>query len=116
MKNNCKEMLKNLKKELYPNKEKDFILKLFEKRRFEIDSQVIKNEKYKKYSKEIKEVYDRLENKYKDDLKIITSFEEYSDAIYSRESVCNKLLYKYGVMDGMRLIIDGMTEIKAKNI
>ena len=94
----------------------NMILRMFDARRCKIETSIMKSKDYKKYSKEIDKVYDELSEKYNNSYKIINSFEKYSDAIYSRECIYDKLLYKYGVMDGMKLIIDGVEKADMESI
>ena len=113
MQQNYETMLEQLKKEFNEMERENMILKMFDERRCEIESSIMRSKDYKEYSKEIDKVYDELSEEYDNSSKIINSLEKYSDAIYSRECICDKLLYKYGVMDGMRLVIDGLKKAES---
>lgn len=82
----------------------------------DIDSAIARHKDYKKSLRKIDKFFDNILEKYKDNRQIAFTFEDYSDAVYCSVYAYEKLLYKYGVMDGIRLVIDGLKDVDIENI
>jgi len=108
-------MLKQLKKELHAKDEGDFILELFEKRLEELQSYIMKDEEYNENSRKILKIRNEIEEKYSNN-EILNAFEKHSSLVYFSNYLYEKLMYKCGVMDGMRLVIDGLKKIDMESI
>ena len=94
----------------------NMILRMFEDHNCELYSSLSNSSEYKDNSNRISTIYREIEEKYKNHNEILHSFEEYSSAVYSSNYLCEKLMYKHGVMDGIKLVVEGMTKIDMKSI
>ena len=66
-------------------------------------------------TKKIQKKFLKFIKKYENSKEIIYLFEEYSSAVYCSNYLCEKIMYKHGIMDGMQLIIDGLEKVDAKS-
>ncbi len=86
----------------------DFIGTLFEQRAEDMHTSVTKSEKYKNQLKKVHSVNDKILSKYENAKEIIEDFEESQDVHGELGELIEKEMYKYGLYDGMKLMIEGM--------
>lgn len=100
----------HLKKNIHIEKESidDFIGTLFEQRAEDMHTSVTKSEKYKCQLKKVHSVNDKILSKYENAKDIIEDFEESQDVHGELGEIIEKEMYKYGLYDGMQLILKGL--------
>lgn len=103
-----KQVLSILGKNLHIKENSNFIDTLFEERAERFHIAITKDNKYKIDSKKIRKLQDEIFEKYDNADDIIKSMEEYEDASGNMGRLIEKQMYKHGVYDGMRLIVDGL--------
>ena len=86
----------------------DFIGDLFNQRAEKIHSAISTNKEYKQKLKNLHSLDEEIIAKYENGLEIISTIEEFNDSYSEMSSVIEKQMYKYGLYDGMKLIIEGM--------
>jgi len=100
--------LDKLEKELHIKSNNDFIGDLFEERAEEFHMAIIKNSDYKKLANDISKINDKIMAKYENAWEIINEIEEYVGATYKMQDLIEKQMYKFGIYDGMKLILEGI--------
>ena len=115
MKHDYSNILDMLKKEFNEVQSENMILTMYDKRSLDLYSSLSTSEEYEKNSNKISEIYEKIKKKYENSKEIIYLFEEYSSAVYCSNYLCEKIMYKHGIMDGMQLIIDGLEKVDAKS-
>lgn len=103
-----KQILSILGKDLHIKENSNFIDTLFEERAEKFHIAITKDDKYKIDSKKIRKLQDEIFAKYDHADDIIKSMEEYEDTSGNMGRLIEKQMYKHGVYDGMRLILDGL--------
>lgn len=103
-----KQVLSILGKDLHLKENGNFIDTLFEERAEKFHIAITKDDRYKVDSKKIKKLQDEIFSKYDNADDIIKSMEQYEDASGDMGHLIEKQMYKHGVHDGMRLILDGL--------
>lgn len=103
-------ILNELKKDLEMKNEEDYIGELFEDRAETIHGIIMNNKMYKEQREEIYKIEKEIQEKYKNHREIIQLIEKHENVIYDRSDMCEKLMYKYGVYEGMSLIINGINQ------
>lgn len=104
-------LIKTLERNLYINVKDNLIEELFYDRSEKFHEAITKNKKYKAYMKKINDIDKEIAEKFENRWEIINMIEKYTNATYEGEELCEKLMYKYGVLDGMLLIIQGTKHI-----
>ena len=107
-----KQVLSILGKDLHIKENSNFIDTLFEERAEKFHIAITKDDKYKTDSNKIRKLQNEIFAKYDNADDIIESMEEYEDASGNMGRLIEKQMYKHGIYDGMRLIIDGLHTIK----
>lgn len=69
------------------------------------------NPKNRNYTEEMNKLYKKMQQKCKGHNEIFDLLEKYIDIAIDRIELNNILMYKYGIYDGMTLIIDGTKQI-----
>lgn len=103
-----KQIIDSLEKELHTKKSNDFIGDIFEQRVEDIYAAMMNNKKYKKHMDKVNELNIEIQNKFADAWKMI---EKYEEIAYDRSVVGEKLMYKYGLLDGILFILEGTKKI-----
>ena len=93
-----KQILDKLENDLNIAPSKDFIGNLFDQRAEKIHTSISKNKEYKKQLKILHKLNDE----------IISLIEDFKDNYIDTTSLIEKQMYKYGLYDGMKLIIEGL--------
>ena len=106
-----KKIIQNLKKDLYITESDDFIGDLFEQRTEDIDSAIINNKEYAKYLKRNIEITNEMINKLGNSNEVKSLLEEYLHITSKSNDLCEKIMYKYGILDGMLLVLEGTKPI-----
>lgn len=104
-------ILQKLEKDLNIEKSEDFIGDLLELRANDIDKEISNDKDYKNYIKQISTIEEEIENKVESSFEIIKLIEKYEHIEYENCRRREKLMYKYGVYDGMKLIIEGLKDL-----
>ena len=103
-----KQVLSILGKDLHIKENSNFIETLFEERAEKFHIAITKDDRYKKEKLKMKTANNHIIAKYDNAMDIINSMEEYADANGEMSSLIEKQMYKHGLYDGMRLILDGL--------
>ena len=103
-----KQLLNLLGQNLNLKENKDFIETLFNQRAENFHISITKNKEYEKCRKNIRNVNDKIFAKYQNADDIISSIEEYESASGEMGSLIERQMYKYGLYDGLHLILDGL--------
>ena len=103
-----KQALSVLGEDLHLKENKDLIEILFRERAEKFHIAITKNNEYEKCRKNIRNVNDKIFAKYQNADDIISSIEEYEIASSEMGSLIERQMYKYGLYDGMRLILEGL--------
>ena len=111
MEKNYKQLIKILEKKLNLEDDENIIEELFEGRSRIIHSVFRINTEFKNYDEKIKKVDEEIRNKFVNNWEIIQELEKYEDASWESGYLCEKLMYKHGVLDGMKLILEGTKQI-----
>lgn len=101
------QILEKLENELHIEKNSDFIGELFDDRSDTIHSEITKHKEYKKYIDEINEIDEEIKEKFNNYWDIIKLIEKSRNVTYKNSELCEKLMYKYGIYDGMKSILEG---------
>lgn len=105
------QILEKLEDELHIEKNSDFIGELFDDRADTIHSEITKHKEYKKYIDQINEIDEEIKEKSNNYWDIIKVIEKSRNITYKNSDLCEKLMYKYGLYDGMKLILEGTRNI-----
>lgn len=103
-----KQLLDLLSKNLHIKENENFIDTLFEQRAEKFHTAITKDDKYKIDSVQMRELQNKIFAQYDNANDIINSMEEYEKIIVEMGSLIEKQMYKHGIYDGMRLILDGI--------
>lgn len=103
-----KQLSNLLGKNLNLKENQNFIDTLFNQRAENFHISITKNNEYEECRKNIRIVNDKILSKYQNADDIINSIEEYECASSEMGSVIERQMYKYGVYDGMQLILKGL--------
>ena len=106
-----KQIIRILEEKLPAKTSKDFIGDLFEQRAEDIYAIIVKNEEYRNSTKEIYELEDKMLEIIKNSDEVNKLVERHYDKVYERCYLSDKLMYKHGVLDGLRIIIEGTKPI-----
>lgn len=105
MNNEIIERLKEiLQRGLNTSKDEDLIEEIFNSRMEEFHKDIIKNKQYKEYMKTINKIDKEIKNKFNNYEDIINVIEKHNNATSELEYLCEKLMYKFGLLDGLLLI------------
>lgn len=105
MNNEIIERLKEiLQRGLNTSKDEDLIEEIFNSRMEEFHKDIIKNKQYKEYMKTINKIDKEIKNKFNNYEDIINVIEKHNNATCELEYLCEKLMYKFGLLDGLLLI------------
>lgn len=107
-------IVRGLEEELYVERNIDFIGELFEKRAETIHIAITKNEEYEEYLEGLKEINNEIREKFNNSKEIIRMIEMYENAERKGSRLYEKVMYKYGMHDGIKLILEGTKEINIK--
>ncbi len=107
-------ILETLEKNMNINKSEDFIGELFEQRAEDIHREITQDKKYKKQMKRVAYINENIINQYENAIDMIKVMEEYANVIDEIEDTIEKSMYKHGLYDGLKLIIEGMKKIDIK--
>jgi len=97
-------ILDKFESDLHITKNKDFIGTLFEQRDENIYTSISKSDKYKSQLEILNNINNKIINKFEKGRDIIEAIEEY----FQMRCLIEKEMYKYGLYDGMKFIIEGM--------
>lgn len=100
-----KQILKKFKEELDTDKNADFIEVLFQERSDTLRQAITKNHEYQNVINELNNADVKIENKFDNGKEIIFAIGEHEEKMCEAQSVSEKLMYQYGVVDGMRLMM-----------
>ena len=103
-----KQLLNLLSTSLNLKEKQDFIEILFRERAENFHIAITKNAEYEKCRNNIRTVNDKIFAKYQNVNDIINSIEEYESASSEMGSLIEQQMYKYGLYDGLHLILDGL--------
>lgn len=103
-----KQLLNLLGKNLNLKENQNFIDTLFNQRAENFHISITKNNEYEKCRKNIRILNDKILSKYQNADDIINSIEEYEYASSEMGSLIERQMYKYGVYDGIHLILDSL--------
>lgn len=105
------ELIGTLEKNLHISRNNNFIEDLFNDRSEKFHKAITQNKEYKEYMKKINNIDEEITEKFKNRWEIIHMIEKYTNATFECEELCEKLMYKYGVLDGLLLITQGTKQI-----
>ena len=109
------QIMSKLEEELSRKGEENLVDEIFDERTESLHIYIKGNVKYKKSTEKIRQIDDEIKMKYGDKYReIIQLIEKYEDAVVKDGTICEKLMYKHGVLDGMKLILDGTRQIDIK--
>lgn len=110
------QIFEKLEKELNIEKSVDFIGELLDERSEMIHLEISDKKEYKAHVSSVTEIEEEIGRKISNPIDIISLIEEHENEVYENYSKCEKLMYKYGLYDGMKLVIEGMKlfDIKEK--
>lgn len=108
-------LMEELEKKLHISKNDDLIDVLFNDRLEKFHEAITKNQKYKAYMKKVNNIDKEISKKFENRWEIINIIEKYTNATDEGAEICEKLMYKYGVLDGMLLILQGTKHISIEN-
>lgn len=100
-----KQILKKFKDELDIDKNADFIEVLFQERSDTLRQAITKNHEYQNVINELNNADFKIENKFDNGKEIIFAIGEHEEKMCEAQSISEKLMYQYGVVDGMRLMM-----------
>lgn len=104
-----------LEEELDRKGKGNFIDELFDVRAEALHIDIRGNLEYKKSTGKVKQIDNEIKMKYGNKYwEIIHLIEKYEEATTDDGVLCEKLMYKHGVLDGMKLILDGTKQIDIK--
>ncbi len=109
------QILEKLENDLHIEKNADFIAELFEDRADTIHFEITKHEEYKKYIDKMNVIDEEIKEKFSNYWDIMKVIEKSRNITYKNSDLCEKLMYKYGVYDGMKLILEGTKNINLKD-
>ena len=109
------QILEKLEDELHIEKNSDFIGELFDDRADTIHSEITKHKEYKKNIDKMNVIDEEIKEKFSNYWDIIKLIEKSRNITYKNSDLCEKLMYKYGVYDGMKLILEGTKNINLKD-
>lgn len=107
-------ILNKLEKDLSIEESIDFIGELFEERADTIHLEITKHKEYKKYIDQINEIDEQMKERFNNYWEIIEVIEKSRNITYKNSDLCEKLIYKYGIYDGMKLVLEGTKDINIK--
>ena len=105
-------IIKKLSKDIGAKQNADIIGKIFEERSENIQSEIRVNEQYNIHVRKIAKISKIIKTKFKNPMEIIQLCEQYANATSDSEYEYEKLMYKYGVLDGMNIILQGIKGTK----
>ncbi len=105
------QLIKALREDLEVESSNDYIGDLFEERAENIHTTIGSNSEYKKQTIKICDVEDEIKGKIYNYQEIIPLVEKHNSIMYKRNYLCEKLMYKQGVLDGILFIIEGAKKI-----
>lgn len=105
-------LIEILQEKLNTNKKQDLIEEVFNDRLEEFHKAIIQNKDYKEYMKKINKIDKEITGKFKNRWEIVEIIEKYNNATCELEYLCEKLMYKFGVLDGLLLITQSSESIK----
>lgn len=111
-----KEILNNIEKDFYKKTNKYSINQLFEDRAENIYSDIAEHEVYKQYINKAIEMENKVVEKLGNSEETMQLLEDINKFRCEYEYLSRKLIYKHGVSDGMRLVIEGTEQINIKKI
>lgn len=109
------QILEKLENDLHIEKNADFIGELFEDRADTIHFEITKHEEYKKYIDKINEIDEEIKGKFSNYWDIVKIIEKSRNITYKNSESCEKFMYKYGIYDGMKLLLEGTKNINLKD-
>ena len=104
-------ILNYLEKDFFNLEKNDVIGDLFDEKFDEIQQAVIDTDIYKSYREQINEIENLIYSKISNNSTLITLIEKYFEMIFEREKSVEKLIYKYGIYNGMTLILSGTEKV-----
>ena len=102
------QVLNILGKDLHIKKNCNFIDTLFDERAEKFHISITKNSRYKIDNKKIKILQDKIFAKYDNADDIISLMEEYENASDNMRYLIEKQMYKHGIYDGIKFVIEGL--------
>ena len=106
-----KHIISFLEENLDSQQRDDFIGKLFEQRAEELHMLIMNNKEYKQYANEISKLDEEIHNKFENSWEILNLIEKHENIAFKSSYICEKLMYKHGLLDGIQLILDGTKTI-----
>ena len=105
------ELVKRLSNDLETKPSVDFIGDVFEERSEEMHSMISSNNEYKKRTRKICKIEDEIKEKFNNAWEILEVIEKHYKEVYARNYLCEKIMYKQGLLDGILFIIEGTKRI-----
>ena len=103
-----KQLLDKLENDQNIAPSEDFIGSLFDQRAEKIHTSISKHKEYKEQLKILHNLNDEIIAKYENGREIISLIEDFKDNYIVTTSLIEKQMYKYGLYDGMKLILEGL--------
>lgn len=100
-----------LKKDFNNFDTSDIICDLFDEKFDKIEQTLLHTPSYQTYRNQITQLENEIYKKISNDSSLIQLMEKYIEVVLDREELCNKLIYKYGIYNGMSLILTGTKKI-----
>ena len=105
------QIIKRLEKELNMENNLNIIDELFETRGEDFHLAITNNEEHKKLCKKIEQADNEIKKDNKHYKEFLKAFEKYEDASCDMGYLTEKLMYKFGLLDGMKIILEGTKHI-----
>lgn len=106
-----KQIIDTLKGKIQNEKNDDIIEELFDKRSENIHIAISQNKEYRKYMDKISKIDEEIEGKFDNPREVAEIIERHENIAYESSYICEKLMYKHGLVDGMLLILEGTKQI-----
>lgn len=100
-----KQILKKFKEELDTDKNADFIEVLFQERKDTLYQSIIQNEEYKNLLTDYNSNSKSIKTNFENGDEIVNAIEECEDNLSQMQVLSEKLMYEYGLCDGIRLMM-----------
>ncbi len=111
MQNFYTKIIKCLEKELNMEDKDSIIEELFETRGEDLHIAITKNKEYKKLWEKIEQTDSEIRKDTKHSKELLEAFEKYEDASCEMGYLTEKLMYKLGLQDGIKIILEGTKHI-----
>jgi len=111
-----KQLIGRLRDDLEVEPSDDFIGDLFEERAENIHATIGSNSEYIRRTEIISNMQKKIIEKIDNLEEIAPLVEKHNNTLYDRNYLCEKLMYKHGVLDGILFIVEGLGEIDITKI